>query len=236
MTTTFRIQVLVLAGAIGCAEKPAPQTATTDAAPPATATATPVGDAATGPGSVQDRADKARIQGSETAKVWLVMSSDFQCPYCKQFHDEAYADIVRDYVNTGKIRFAYMNHPMPFHQFAVPAAEAAMCAGAQDRFWPMHDALYATQGVWTKRPFLPVFDSLAVALKLDVPAWQACMRSHATRSTIDSDYAKSRQAGVNGTPSFVIIPGGRMVIEGIAPYREYKRTLDSALAAAGSGR
>src|SRR5438552_7119220 len=55
------------------------------------------------------RADKARIQGSENAKVWLIVASDFQCPFCKQFHDGAYKSIVEDYVNTGKIRLAYRN-------------------------------------------------------------------------------------------------------------------------------
>jgi protein-disulfide isomerase len=122
---------------------------------------------------------------------------------------------------------------MPFHQFAIPAAEAALCAGEQDRFWPMHDALYATQDDWTKRSApQPVFDSLATSLKLDMTAWRGCVASHHTRPMIDSDLMRSKQGGVNGTPSFFI--GQQMAIEGAQPFSEFKKAIDAALAKAGS--
>jgi protein-disulfide isomerase len=95
------------------------------------------------------RVDRARQMGSDSAKVWFIEGSDFECPWCKRFHDDTWPQIVRDYVNTGKVRVAFMNHPMflrsgDMHPRSVVAAEAAMCAGAQDRFWQMHDSLFAT--------------------------------------------------------------------------------------------
>jgi len=75
-------------------------------------------------------ADLSRIQGSATAPVWVVEVSDFQCPYCKQWHDQTYATLRDQYVKTGKIRLAYVNFPLDSHVFAWPAAESAMCAGA----------------------------------------------------------------------------------------------------------
>src|SRR6478735_1170872 len=87
------------------------------------------------------RADLARIQGSPTAPLWVIEVSDFQCPYCKQWHDQTYNAFVDQFVKTGKVRLAYVNFPLQSHVHAWPAAEAAMCAGAQGRFWPMHDAL-----------------------------------------------------------------------------------------------
>src|SRR5262244_3786261 len=118
--------------------------------------------------SFAKRIDAARITGDSTAKVWMIMASDFQCPYCKQWHDESFAALRREYVNNGKVRLAYYNFPLNIHPNAVPAAEAAMCAGAQNKFWPMHDALFASQATWAplKDPS-PVFDSLGTKVGLD---------------------------------------------------------------------
>ena len=94
------------------------------------------------------RADLARIQGSASAPVWVIEVSDFQCPYCKQWHDQTYAAFRDQYVKTGKVRLAYVNFPLSSHAHAWPAAESAMCAGAQGKFWQMHDALFTTQNKW----------------------------------------------------------------------------------------
>ena len=178
------------------------------------------------------RADKARIQGSESAKVWLVIASDFQCPFCREFHDDIYKKILKDYVAPGKIRVAFLNHPMAFHAMAIPAAEAAMCAGKQDRFWEMHDGLFMTQEKWTKRTDpQPVFDSLATSLKLRVDDWRACFTSHATRAMIDADLFRSKGGGVTGTPSFFV--DNRLALIGIEPYENFRRELDAAIARAG---
>src|SRR6058998_2501259 len=94
------------------------------------------------------RDDLARIQGSSTAPLWVIEVSDFQCPYCKQWHDQTYPTLRDQYVKTGKIRLAYVNFPLAIHVHAFPAAEAAMCAGAQAKFWQMHDALFSSQNSW----------------------------------------------------------------------------------------
>src|ERR1700704_6511223 len=108
------------------------------------------------------KADLARIQGSASAPVWVIEVSDFQCPYCKQWHDQTYAAFRDQYVNTGKVRLAYVNFPLSSHAHAWPAAESAMCAGAQGKFWQMHDALFTTQNKWEAMSSpAPMFDSLA---------------------------------------------------------------------------
>src|SRR5919205_3448630 len=86
-------------------------------------------------------ADHARVQGSDNAKLWVVEVSDFQCPYCKRWHAETYPAIKRDYVDAGKVRLAYVNFPLTGHKNAWPAAEAAMCAALQGKFWELHDSL-----------------------------------------------------------------------------------------------
>ncbi len=175
------------------------------------------------------RADRARIQGAERAKVWLVSASDFQCPYCRDFHDAAYKQILKDYVATGKVRVAFLNRPGSMHVHAVVSAEAAMCAAMQDRFWPMHDGLFAAQDHWVALTDpRPVFDSLATSLGLGMTEWRACMSSHQTRPLIDSDRAKAKASGVDGTPSFFI--ANKLAIIGAEPYATFRAALDSALA------
>lgn len=179
-----------------------------------------------------DRADKARIMGSPAAKVWLVIASDFQCPFCKQFHDGAYKQIVANYVATGKVRMAYLNYPGSMHVHATVSAEAAMCAGMQDKFWPMHDALFNSQEQWAALADpKPVFDSLAKALPVRMDSWRGCMASHTTRLMIDADHARAVAGGVNGTPNFFI--ANKLVIKGLGPYAVYRDSLDAALARAG---
>jgi protein-disulfide isomerase len=212
----------------GCASKPetAADTRTQPAAANAAAPAIATQDTSL------ERADKARIMGSPTAKVWFVMSSDFQCPYCRQFHDELWNRIDKEYVQTGKIRVAFLNHPMSFHPLAIPAAEAAMCAGKQDKFWAMHDSLFATQGQWTKNSNPQgTFETLAKSLGLRMDEWTQCVNSHATKAMVDADLARSKQGGVTGTPSFFV--GQQLAIVGVAPWADFKRTLDSTIAAAG---
>jgi protein-disulfide isomerase len=175
------------------------------------------------------RADRARIQGSPNAQVWLVMASDFQCPFCKEFHDGAYPQILKDFVAPGKLRIAFLNHPGSMHAHAVVSAEAAMCAAMQDRFWPMHDALFTTQDHWgALTDPKPVFDSLATSLSLGMADWRACMSAHTTRPLIESDHAKSRAGGVSATPSFFI--ANKLAIVGAEPYTTFRAALDSALA------
>ena len=90
--------------------------------------------------SISERADRGRIRGNPQAGLWIIEASDFQCPYCKMWHDSTYGSLVKDYVESGKVRLAYLNFPLSQHQNAMPAAEAAMCASVQDKFWPMHVA------------------------------------------------------------------------------------------------
>jgi len=179
--------------------------------------------------SISAAADRGRIRGSADATVWLIEVSDFQCPYCKQWHDASFAAIDNEYVKTGKVRMAYLNFPLSIHPNARPAAEAAMCASVQGKFWQLHDALFATQTRWESQPNpLPTFDSLAVAAGVEPKAWRDCMTTHATARLIDADHDRSRTAGVGSTPTFFI---GDRKLEGAYPTDSFRVAIDKALAA-----
>ena len=199
----------------------------------AEATASAASTAAPGAGGAADsinvRADRGRILGDSSAKVWLVIASDFQCPFCKQWHDAQFANIVQKYVKSGRVRMAYLNMPLSIHQFAVPSAEAAMCASVQDKFWPMHDSLFATQNIWEKlQSPASFFDTLANHNHVEMDTWRTCVSQHLTQPRIEADYDRAREVGVVSTPTFII--GATKLASADA---NVAGALDAALAAKG---
>jgi protein-disulfide isomerase len=182
--------------------------------------------------SMTRRADRARIEGNPAATVWVVEISDFQCPYCKMWHDSTYALLKKEYVDTGKIRLAYINFPLNMHKNAMPAAQAAMCSAAQGIFWPMADLLFDNQASWEglKDPS-PVFDTLAKRAGVDVAAMNACVKSGAMMPLIDGDIGRASDQGVNSTPTFLI--AGRK-LAGAAGIAVFRQALDAALASSAS--
>lgn len=180
--------------------------------------------------SVSTAADRGRIRGAATASIWLVEISDFQCPYCKQWHDESYASIDREYVQTGKVRLAYLNFPLEMHRNARAASEAAMCASVQNKFWPLHESLFSSQKRWEAQSDpMPTFDSLAVAAGVEARAWRSCMTTHATAKLIDADRDRSGRAGVQSTPTFFI---GDRKLEGAYPVDSFRVAIEGAIARA----
>lgn len=173
------------------------------------------------------RADLARIQGKADAPLWVIEVSDFQCPFCKQWHEQTYRAFRDQFVKTGKVRLAYVNFPLGSHIYAWPSAESAMCAGAQGKFWEMHDALFSTQTRWEamSSPSI-VFDSLAQAIGLDVPRWRDCVSSGKMKPLIQADHDRAARAGANATPSFLI---GDKILTGAQPIEVLRRAIDSAL-------
>lgn len=177
-------------------------------------------------------ADRGRIRGNTDAKVWVVVISDFQCPFCKKWHDETEPRITAEYVRTGKVQIAYINYPIAsIHPNAQATHEAAMCAAEQGKFWPVADALFATQQVWKgHRDIVRFADSLTVAAGVDPARFRACVRDGVMRPLIDADLDRSKRMGVGSTPSFLV--GGRPLV-GAQPYEAFKQAIDAALAAAG---
>ncbi|HEU4994242.1 MAG TPA: thioredoxin domain-containing protein [Gemmatimonadaceae bacterium] len=177
------------------------------------------------------RADRARIQGDTSASVWVVEISDFECPYCRQWHEQTYPALERDFIRTGQVRMAYVNFPLAQHRHAVPAAEAAMCAAAQDKFWPMHDAIFNTQEKWVPLPdAVPLYDSLVVTVGANQAQWRDCMRSGVMKRLISADRARALQAKVGSTPTFFV---GSESLAGAAPIDAFRQAIERARTKAG---
>jgi protein-disulfide isomerase len=199
----------------------------------ASAAAAPAVPAANGAGAdtLSDAADRGRVLGSETATVWLLIVSDFQCPFCKQWHDETFASVKREYVDAGKIRVAYMNFPLQQHANSWPSAIAAMCASAQGKFWATQDRIFTAQKNWESLPNPTVYlDSLAIASGVDPARQHACTKDRQLRTLIDRDQLRMREAGVQSTPTFFV---GSRKIEGAQPADSFRKVIDSVLKAGG---
>ncbi len=171
--------------------------------------------------------DRGRILGDSTAPVWVVIVSDFQCPYCKVWHDETFPALKTEFVDRGLIRLAYLNLPLPQHVQARPTAELALCAGAQGRFWEYHDALFDTQAEWSGLPAgTTYFDSLSARAGIDQARLRSCMDSRAMRALVEADYQRSVSSKVRSTPTFFV--GNGIRLEGAQPIAAFREAIATA--------
>jgi protein-disulfide isomerase len=178
----------------------------------------------------EDDGAAQRSQGATAAPVTIYEMADFQCPACRAFALSVLPSVEQDYIKTGKVHWIFINLPLVnIHKNTIPAAEVAMCAGRQGKFWPMHDLLYHHQDDWAQLDApLPYLLGLGDSLHLSRAALTSCVTTHATRAAIDADAAASNRAGAHVTPTFYIEGG---LLEGAAPYPEFRNVLDSIYAA-----
>lgn len=171
-------------------------------------------------------------KGDVNAPVVVQEFADYQCPFCAQFAALTGRALDEQYVKTGKVRWIFFDFPLRQHGNALPAAEAARCAGEAGQYWPMHDLLFARQPEWAgERSPKARFTSYARALGLDASAFESCLDSGRHRDVIRQSYQRGLQIGVEATPSFFV--NGKPV-RGAAGYADFARMLDEALAAARS--
>lgn len=138
--------------------------------------------------------------GADDAPVTIVVFSDYQCTFCKAFVVERLPEIQRDFIDTGKVRLVSRDFPLRRHPRARPAAVAAACADRQDRYWDMHEMLFARQGRFSDEQLR----AYAAKLELDTEAFDICLADPAIEARIDEDLAVVRQARISGTPAFLI--------------------------------
>jgi protein-disulfide isomerase len=173
--------------------------------------------------------------GRADAPVTIIEFSDFECPFCQRFSKSTLPEIKRDYVDTGKVRYVFMDFPLEqMHAKARKAGEAAHCAAEQGKFWEMHDMLFEqTTNLDVRR-----YPENAKKLNLDIAAFELCLGSGRQSARIDGGLASGRSVGISATPSFIItktdggeVVGGGVIIRGAQPYERYRQAIEQALAA-----
>jgi len=168
----------------------------------------------------------ARTKGRANAPVVVYEMSDFQCPYCRDFALQTMPALEREYIAAGKVRLTYINYPLTnIHRHAVAAAELAMCAARQGKFWTMHNLLFRHQDQWAKQDDpTAYFTTLADSARLPRAPLLQCLATHATRAAVDADAAAAVRAGARSTPTFYI---EGWLIDGAAPIGVFREVLDS---------
>ena len=165
------------------------------------------------------------VRGPADALVTIVIVSEFQCPFCNRVRPTL-DRIAETYGND--VRFAFRNNPLPFHNNAMPASEAAMEAFAQrgnDGFWAMHDLMFENQANLDREHL----EQFAGEVGLDMARFRRALDEHTHQATIEADQTLARNLGASGTPSFFI--NGRN-LRGAQPFEAFQTVIDAALAAA----
>ncbi|MGH7477420.1 MAG: thioredoxin domain-containing protein [Longimicrobiales bacterium] len=183
----------------------------------------------TTPASLRERAEASRAKGAASAPVLVYEIADFQCPYCSRFARDVFPSIDAEYVKTGRVKWVFVNLPLPSHAHGWAAAEAALCAGAvADRFWQFHDRLFADQNEWTDTPDpTPHFAAYARDLEIPADAFLSCIQRDAVALLILEDVIAAATSQVTGTPAFVI--DNQDMVVGLKSIEEWRALLDRAL-------
>jgi len=157
-----------------------------------------IGQLATGPRGV--------VAGSDSARVEVWEFSDFECPFCARFAILSMPDIRARLVETGRVRWRFVNYPLQGHTKSPTAHLAAACANEQGRFWQAHDALYAEQDAWTTaRNLVGAVEEVVERTGVDRGRFEACMLERgAAWGHVLADKALGDSVGINGTPTFFI--------------------------------
>jgi protein-disulfide isomerase len=169
------------------------------------------------------------VLGDADAPITIVEFSDFQCPYCRRHVLQTLPKIVATYVDSGRARYVFKDFPLESHANSPKAAEAARCAGAQGSFWAMHDRLFEGLKAWSSlegEPLLETFVDYAVDLGLDEAAFRQCTESGRYGPLVRQSLWEGQQAGVAGTPSFLI---NDQLLSGAHPFEEFQRIIESEL-------
>lgn len=173
------------------------------------------------------------ILGSESAKLIIVQFSDYSCHHCAFFTRGVFPEIVKNYVDTGKLRYVVIDFPLLANVPAFRAAEAAHCASDQGKFWQMHEEIMNDQ------KSLGAVNSLAFNAGLDMNKFKECMESGKYSDLVMKNMALADKLGIPSVPGFIIgtvDPDNPRKVKGISyirgakPYKEFRQEIDKALA------
>ena len=175
--------------------------------------------------------------GKPDAPVVLVEFTDFQCGFCKKFHDETFPALKKTFVDSGKVRVLTRNLPLSFHAQAEPAARAAVCANQQKKFWPMYEELFKVSSSLSPE----AIEKAATDIGLNLDAFHKCVDKPETKTAVAADGKIAEGVAISGTPTFVIgkaengkITGLKVV--GAQSQATFESEINNALASAAAPR
>ncbi len=171
------------------------------------------------PPKVDVSVDDDPILGDKNAVVTIIEFSDFECPYCRRVQPTL-KRLLKEY--EGQVRLVFRDFPLSFHKNAQKAAEAAQCAGDQDKFWPYHDKLFEQTALAPDD-----LKKYAGEIDLDMDQFTACLDSGKYTQEVANDMKDGQAVGVSSTPSFFV---NGQPLSGAVPYERFQELVEAALA------
>lgn len=167
------------------------------------------------------------IKGDSKAKVTVIEFADFRCPFCEQWFKNIEPNLIKDYVDTGKVKFAFRNYAF-LGPSSTLAANAGECANEQGKFWDFHDYMYQNQPDESDTSMYTIdnLSQIAGNLGMDQAQFQSCLSSKKYDKNVSKDLSEGQTAGVSGTPTTFI---NGVAIVGAVPYDQLKQAIDNAL-------
>jgi protein-disulfide isomerase len=159
--------------------------------------------------------------GNPGAPLVVVEFTDFQCPFCRRYHDSVFPEIKRNFVDTGIAQYVVWDFPLNMHPHAPGAAVAADCAEEQGQYWRMRDRLFENQ----ERLGRPLYTELAKELGLDTTKFEACLDSGAAFGAVRRSLIFGMRLGINATPTVLIgrVKDGKVdLVTGVAGVPDYE--------------
>lgn len=160
--------------------------------------------------------------GDPNAPVKIVEFTDYQCPYCSRHSSDVLPEVTSQLIETGRVYYVLKDFPLEqLHPSARLAAAAARCAGEQEAYWEMHEALFVGQSEWASEEAQPaeIFAGYADELGLDTEAFGDCVDSGRYNQAIDENIREGLSLGVNGTPAFFV---DGFLLPGARPYQHFE--------------
>lgn len=192
-----------------------------------------VKDAPAAPTRAKLNLEGFQMLGRKDAPITVVEFTDYQCPFCRQFHTTVFGDLKKNFIDTGKVRFYSRDLPLDsIHPDAFRAAQAARCAADQGQYWKMRDTMGANPGKLDLESLL----ADAADLKMNVDTFRTCVQSQKYKEAVQTDVLEAMKIGAEATPTFVVgkstpqgVDGEMMV--GAQPLSEFVKAFNKLEAA-----
>jgi protein-disulfide isomerase len=191
------------------------------------------------PSSVQQDANGIEVgftvegrpyRGNPNAPVLIEEFSDYQCPFCDRFATQTFPSLLASQIADGEAVFVYYDFPLTsIHDYAIPAANAARCAGDEGAaaYWAMHDLLFDHFGEWANSRANQFFTEYAANIGLDLEEFTACLENETHVELVRADFALGQSRGVRSTPSFFL--NGQPLI-GAQPINVFNQAIAAIMA------
>jgi len=184
---------------------------------------------------VQISFDDDPILGDKNAPITIVEFGDYQCPFCKRFHQETLPELKSNHIDKGIVNLVWMDFPLEsIHQNAVATSIAGECAEEQGYFWELHDRMFVEQENWQGLPTsiaVNDFKRYASEIGMNENEFSSCLDSEKYKQKVSDDFSYGSRIGISGTPAFFV--GNQQVgfvqITGAQPYSVFENVIETYL-------